>query len=176
MNEPYPVTAYAAANALGATTRDVVARLREGRSGVGPCPLAVPFEADRYHDTYRQALLEVIERKAKGQNVTAKPSPEPALTAPDLMSALKASLAEVRERGGNGKARSSRKRVAAAADSLPISAPKTKAGPKPKVPAKAKPTGKTKPDAKATSATASNQAAWTCRRSRRSRCSIRPWV
>ena len=45
MSEPYPVTAYAAANALGATTRDVVARLREGRSGVGPCPLPVPFEA-----------------------------------------------------------------------------------------------------------------------------------
>jgi 3-oxoacyl-[acyl-carrier-protein] synthase I len=41
----YPVTAYAAANALGATTRQVVARLREGRSGLGPCPLPVPFEA-----------------------------------------------------------------------------------------------------------------------------------
>jgi 3-oxoacyl-[acyl-carrier-protein] synthase-1 len=41
----YPVTAHAAANALGATTREVVARLREARSGLGPCPLPVPFEA-----------------------------------------------------------------------------------------------------------------------------------
>jgi 3-oxoacyl-[acyl-carrier-protein] synthase-1 len=41
----FPVTAYAAANALGATTREVLAHLREGRSGLGPCPLPVPFEA-----------------------------------------------------------------------------------------------------------------------------------
>jgi 3-oxoacyl-[acyl-carrier-protein] synthase-1 len=40
----YPVTAYAAMNALGTTTRDVVAGLRAGRSGLGPCPLELPFE------------------------------------------------------------------------------------------------------------------------------------
>jgi 3-oxoacyl-[acyl-carrier-protein] synthase-1 len=41
---PFPVTAYAALNALGTTTRDVIAALREGRSGLGPCPLELPFE------------------------------------------------------------------------------------------------------------------------------------
>jgi 3-oxoacyl-[acyl-carrier-protein] synthase-1 len=40
----FPVTAYAALNALGTTTRDVIAALREGRSGLGPCPLELPFE------------------------------------------------------------------------------------------------------------------------------------
>jgi len=40
----FPVTAYAASNALGTTTRDVVAALRAGRSGLGPCPLDLPFE------------------------------------------------------------------------------------------------------------------------------------
>jgi len=40
----FPVTAYAAINALGTTTRDVVERLRDGQSGLGPCPLELPFE------------------------------------------------------------------------------------------------------------------------------------
>jgi 3-oxoacyl-[acyl-carrier-protein] synthase-1 len=41
----YPVTGYAAVNALGTTVREIVLRLREGRSGLGPCPLSVPFDA-----------------------------------------------------------------------------------------------------------------------------------
>ena len=45
MSVAFPVTAYAAINALGTTTRDVVAGLRDGRSGLGACPLELPFEA-----------------------------------------------------------------------------------------------------------------------------------
>jgi 3-oxoacyl-[acyl-carrier-protein] synthase I len=41
---PFPVSAYAAINALGTTTKEVIASLREGRSGLGPCPLELPFE------------------------------------------------------------------------------------------------------------------------------------
>jgi DNA end-binding protein Ku len=104
--------------------------------------LAVPFDATRYHDTYRQALLELIERKAKGKKVKSKPSPQPAMTAPDLMSALKASLAEVRERGGsataakkpsrsNGASKRPRARAeTVSADQKPAPTPK----PKPKSP------------------------------------------
>ena len=44
MAASFPVTAYAALNALGTTTRDVIAALRDGRSGLGPCPLELPFE------------------------------------------------------------------------------------------------------------------------------------
>jgi 3-oxoacyl-[acyl-carrier-protein] synthase-1 len=40
----FPVTAYAAINALGTTTRAVIAGLRDGQSGLGPCPLELPFE------------------------------------------------------------------------------------------------------------------------------------
>jgi len=40
----FPVTAYAAVNALGTTTRAVIASLRDGRSGLGPCPVELPFE------------------------------------------------------------------------------------------------------------------------------------
>ena len=65
-----------------------------------------PFEIDNYHDTYREALLELIDRKANGEQVVLEPpSQDERLQAPDLMSALEASLEEVRARtAGNGKA------------------------------------------------------------------------
>jgi 3-oxoacyl-[acyl-carrier-protein] synthase-1 len=44
VSPPCTVTAYAVVNALGTSTREVVEGLRAGRSGLGPCPLAVPFE------------------------------------------------------------------------------------------------------------------------------------
>ena len=61
--------------------------------------LAASFEPEKYTDEYRARLLDLIDRKAQGEQieiVTAKseaPSP-----VPDLMSALKASLDAVRER------------------------------------------------------------------------------
>jgi len=45
VRDPYPITAYSAANALGATTREVIASLRAGRTGLRPCPLELPFSA-----------------------------------------------------------------------------------------------------------------------------------
>jgi DNA end-binding protein Ku len=72
--------------------------------------LAGDFEPDKYHDTYREEVLDLIERKAQGEEVVFQepPADEPE-PAPDLMSALKASLEAVREReaavpaAGNGK-------------------------------------------------------------------------
>ncbi len=65
-----------------------------------------PFEIGNYHDTYREALLELIDRKANGEQVVLEAPPkDERLQAPDLMSALEASLEEVRARTpGNGKA------------------------------------------------------------------------
>jgi DNA end-binding protein Ku len=70
-----------------------------------------PFEIDNYHDTYREALLELIDRKANGEQIVLEPpAKDERLQAPDLMSALEASLEEVRARsGGNGKAVAARK-------------------------------------------------------------------
>ncbi len=63
--------------------------------------LAAPFEPGKYRDTYRDAVLEMIERKAQGEEVTVQPLVEEAPTAaPDLMSALQASLDQVRGRSG----------------------------------------------------------------------------
>jgi DNA end-binding protein Ku len=80
--------------------------------------LAVPFEIDRYKDGYREAVLELIERKAAGEEIVSEPQPaEEALQAPDLMSALEASLERARARAdedgrANGKAKA-RKRAPA---------------------------------------------------------------
>jgi DNA end-binding protein Ku len=76
--------------------------------------LAAPFEPDKYHDTYRQELLDLIERKAAGEEISVQPLPEqPRLQAADLMSALQASLEEVRKRTGEAAPTPQRKRAAA---------------------------------------------------------------
>jgi len=63
--------------------------------------LAGDFEPDRYSDSYRQEVLDLIERKAQGKEIAVQPAPEEvAEPAPDLMSALKASLDAVRAREG----------------------------------------------------------------------------
>jgi DNA end-binding protein Ku len=81
--------------------------------------LASNFEPERYHDTYRQQVLDLIERKAQGEEIAVQPPPEEtAEPAPDLMSALKASLDAVRSRegaapAGDGGAKAPAKRTPA---------------------------------------------------------------
>jgi DNA end-binding protein Ku len=85
---------------VGDRELDVARRLIES--------LAEPFEIDRYKDTYRDAVLDLIERKAGGEEIAVDPGPAPAdgMKAPDLISALEASLEEARARGGeNGRAK-----------------------------------------------------------------------
>jgi DNA end-binding protein Ku len=61
--------------------------------------LAAKFEPQKYHDSYRQEVLDLIERKAQGEEIAVQPvAEEVAAPAPDLMSALKASLDAVRSR------------------------------------------------------------------------------
>src|ERR1700694_7123 len=63
--------------------------------------LAGDFEPERYRDSYRQEVLDLIERKAQGEEIAVAPAPEEVSEpAPDLMSALKASLEAVRAREG----------------------------------------------------------------------------
>jgi DNA end-binding protein Ku len=69
--------------------------------------LAADFDAEKYRDEYREELLDLIERKAKGEDVVVQHSEEPTPTkAPDLMAALEESLAAVRgEELGEGEAK-----------------------------------------------------------------------
>jgi DNA end-binding protein Ku len=87
--------------------------------------LAGDFEPEKYRDTYRADVLALIERKAEGKEIAVQPEAEdvPA-PAPDLMSALKASLDAVRERsGGDGKPAKKRKPAAKkAAAKKPVAA------------------------------------------------------
>lgn len=53
------------------------------------------FEPARYQDSHREALLALIKRKAKGEEIELPPPAEPAETA-DLLSALEASLGKKR--------------------------------------------------------------------------------
>jgi DNA end-binding protein Ku len=59
--------------------------------------LSSDFEADKYRDEYREELLALIERKAKGEEIVESEAEAPKPTrAPDLMAALEESLAAVK--------------------------------------------------------------------------------
>jgi DNA end-binding protein Ku len=99
--------------------------------------LAGEFEPDAFRDTYREQVLELIERKAQGKAIAVQPAAEEvAAPAPDLMSALKASLDAVRARegkdggagAGGAKPRKAAKKPAAKKAAAPkASAPKASA-------------------------------------------------
>src|SRR3954452_15200905 len=63
--------------------------------------LATPFDPTKYRDEYRERVLDLIERKAEGQEVAVTPEPEAPTAVPDLMAALEASLAAAK--GGRQK-------------------------------------------------------------------------
>jgi DNA end-binding protein Ku len=70
------------------------------------------FEPEKYHDEYRERVLELIEAKAQGEEITIQPPEEPAKV-PDLMAALEQSLAAAQKSGGDGKPTTRKKRTAA---------------------------------------------------------------
>jgi DNA end-binding protein Ku len=90
--------------------------------------LAGPFEPDKYHDEYRDQVLNLVERKAAGEEIAVQPeADEDDAPVPDLMAALKASLDQVRDRDAGGDAKAK---------------PKPKAKAKPKAAAKKSPAKK----------------------------------
>lgn len=68
--------------------------------------LSSDFEPEKYHDEYRERVLELIEAKASGEEITVQPPEEPAKV-PDLMAALEQSLAAAK---GDGKGASTRRK------------------------------------------------------------------
>jgi DNA end-binding protein Ku len=65
--------------------------------------LSSDFEPSKYHDEYREKVLELIERKADGEEIAIQPEAEEPAKVPDLMAALEASLAAVKDPGAGGK-------------------------------------------------------------------------
>ena len=105
---------------------DVAKQLVESLSG--------SFQAEKYRDTYREQVLELINRKAEGKEIAIEPAPAKHASAPDLMSALKASVEEAKKRNAT----------------KPKAKPKVKIEPKAKTKPKVKTEPKTKPKAQAT--------------------------
>jgi len=67
--------------------------------------LSSEFEPEKYRDEYRDKVLDLIERKASGEDIVVQPeAPEPAKV-PDLMAALDASLAAVNSDDDGGEAK-----------------------------------------------------------------------
>ncbi len=52
------------------------------------------FSPEVYHDTVADRVMEAIQQKVDGEDITAEPTEEPQVKILDLMAALKASLAE----------------------------------------------------------------------------------
>jgi DNA end-binding protein Ku len=76
--------------------------------------LSGDFDADRYRDSYREQVLELIERKAEGKEIAVQPpAEEVAAPAPDLMTALKASLDAVRAADGEANGAAKKRKPAA---------------------------------------------------------------
>ena len=58
--------------------------------------LSADFDPAKFKDEYRERVLDLIERKANGEEIAVQPQAEDDTPVPDLMAALEASLAEVR--------------------------------------------------------------------------------
>ena len=52
------------------------------------------FEPEKYHDEYREQLLDLIARKESGEEIVAEPHTEPPAKVLDLVAALEASIAK----------------------------------------------------------------------------------
>jgi DNA end-binding protein Ku len=73
--------------------------------------LSSDFEPEKYHDEYRERVLDLIERKAQGETIVIEePTKEPEQV-PDLMAALEASIAGAK---GQSKAKPKAKKRAPA--------------------------------------------------------------
>ncbi|MEA2276504.1 MAG: end-binding protein Ku [Solirubrobacteraceae bacterium] len=123
--DPEKVDELAAASDVETTKRelDIAKQLVESLAG--------PFEPGKYHDTYRDEVLSLIERKAAGEEIAVQPTVEDeAEPVPDLMAALKASLDAVRDKdaaAGNGKGKAKAKPKAPAKRAASGGAKKTPA-------------------------------------------------
>jgi DNA end-binding protein Ku len=59
--------------------------------------LSAAFKPEQYHDTHREQVLDLIERKAAGEEIIAAPAAPAAEKVVDLMAALEASVAAAKE-------------------------------------------------------------------------------
>jgi DNA end-binding protein Ku len=71
--------------------------------------LAEDFDPESYKDEYRERVLEMIERKAEGEEIVIEAPTEEPKEVPDLMAALEASIAGAKGQGGGKRAKPKKK-------------------------------------------------------------------
>lgn len=112
--------------------------------------LTSEFDPGKYRDEYRERVLELIERKAAGEEIAVQPEAEEPAEVPDLMAALEASIAGAKRQGGTAaKGKGAAKKPAAKkqpASKKPAPKKDSAGGKKPA--AKGKPAAKKKSTAK----------------------------
>jgi DNA end-binding protein Ku len=72
---------------LSEKERTMARQLVESLAGEG-------FDPQKYHDQYREQLLDLIRRKESGADIVAEPTTEPPAKVLDLVAALEASIAK----------------------------------------------------------------------------------
>ena len=76
--------------------------------------LSSEFDPSRYRDEYRDKVIDLIERKAQGEEIAVQPEAPAPAKVPDLMAALEASLAAVKDdepkKDGAGKKKATAKK------------------------------------------------------------------
>jgi DNA end-binding protein Ku len=63
--------------------------------------LAGPFKPEKYHDEYRERVIELLKKKAEGEEIVAPEEPERPAKTVDLIEALRRSLESSAARGGS---------------------------------------------------------------------------
>jgi DNA end-binding protein Ku len=91
--------------------------------------LEADFEPDKYHDTYREELLSLIEKKAAGEEIVERPAAEEPGKVLDLMAALEASLARTKGSGGGAAGEAAEAAAPARARRAPAKKAATKKAP-----------------------------------------------
>ncbi len=89
--------------------------------------LSSEFDASKYRDEYRDKVLDLIERKASGEDIAVQPEAPAPAKVPDLMAALEASLAAVKDDGdgksdGGGKKKSTTSKKSSSRSKTPAKA------------------------------------------------------
>jgi DNA end-binding protein Ku len=74
--------------------------------------LSSEFDPSQYRDEYRDKVLDLIERKASGEEIAVQPEAPKPEKVPDLMAALEASLAAVKDDGSSKKETAGKKKPA----------------------------------------------------------------
>jgi DNA end-binding protein Ku len=65
--------------------------------------LTTPWKPEQYHDTYRESVLAIVKRKAKGEEIEVEEDEDAGGEVLDLMEALEQSLARAKGRKSTAK-------------------------------------------------------------------------